>query len=71
MRVVQTSSDVLTVGVYSKLGSVTMRMTVKMDQTKLDVFILRAQTGNLRAPTSDVSPCHKLVDIRILSDQLW
>jgi len=47
------------VGVYLRLGNVTMKMTVKMDLTKLDVFIHHAQTENLLVQTSDVLPCHK------------
>jgi len=55
------SSDVPMVGVYLKLGNVTMKMTVKMDPMKLDVFIHHARTENLLVPTSDVLLCHKSV----------
>lgn len=53
------SSDVQTVGVYLKLGNVIMKMTVKMDLMKLDVFIRHVQTENLLVLISDVLPCHK------------
>jgi len=47
------------VGVYLKLGNVTTKMTVKMDLTKLGVFIHHVQMENLLVPTSDVLLCHK------------
>lgn len=53
------SSDVQTVDVYLKHGNVTMKMTVRMDLTKLDVFIHRAQTVNLLVRISVVYLCHK------------
>lgn len=59
IRVVLTSSDVPTVGVYLKLGNVIMKMTVKTDLMKLDVFIHHAQMGSLLVQTPDVLLCHK------------
>jgi hypothetical protein len=53
------SSDVPTVGVYLKLGNVIMKMIVKTDLMKLDVFIHHAQMENLLVLISDVLPCHK------------
>lgn len=48
-----------TVGVYLKHGNVIMKMTVKTDLMKLDVFIHHAQMGSLLVQTPDVLLCHK------------